>query len=138
MVDSVYCTRSLGVAIEGISKMVDSVYRTRSLGVAIEGVPDQYADGKAARVWEVYIGEKETRTKHYREFLTSMLREHGCKHILDVACGTGIDSIMLLEAGFKMTSVDASDKMLKYALKKRWNRRKEPAFDDWGNLTLLN
>ncbi|XP_067131365.1 glycine N-methyltransferase [Centruroides vittatus] len=111
--------------------MVDSVYRTRSLGVAIEGVPDQYADGKAARVWEVYIGEKETRTKHYREFLTSMLREHGCKHILDVACGTGIDSIMLLEAGFKMTSVDASDKMLKYALKKRWIRRKEPAFDDW-------
>lgn len=31
-----------------------------------------------------------------------------------------------------MTSVDASDKMLKYALKLRWVRRKEPAFDKWG------
>lgn len=43
-----------------------------------------------------------------------------------------VDSIMLLEEGFKMTSVDASDKMLKYALKERWDRRKEPAFDQWG------
>ncbi|PNF13848.1 Glycine N-methyltransferase [Cryptotermes secundus] len=38
---------------------------------------------------------------------------------------------MLLEEGFKVTSVDASDKMLKYALKARWNRRKEEAFDNW-------
>jgi hypothetical protein len=42
-----------------------------------------------------------------------------------------IDSIMLLEEGFKVTSVDASDKMLKHALKTRWNRRKEAAFDAW-------
>lgn len=39
---------------------------------------------------------------------------------------------MLLEEGFEVVSVDASDKMLKYALKARWNRRKEPAFDKWG------
>lgn len=44
-----------------------------------------------------------------------------------------IDSIMLLEEGFQVTSIDASDKMLKYALKKRWDRRKEDAFDKWGN-----
>ena len=44
-----------------------------------------------------------------------------------------IDSIMLLEEGFQVTSIDASDKMLKYALKKRWERRKEEAFDKWGN-----
>ena len=43
-----------------------------------------------------------------------------------------IDSILLLEAGFQVTSVDASDKMLKYALKERWLRRKEPSFDNWG------
>ncbi|KAK1793186.1 hypothetical protein P4O66_011588, partial [Electrophorus voltai] len=42
-----------------------------------------------------------------------------------------VDSIMLLEEGFKVVSVDASDKMLKYALKERWERRKEPAFDQW-------
>jgi glycine N-methyltransferase len=40
---------------------------------------------------------------------------------------------MLLEEGFQVTSIDASDKMLKYALKKRWDRRKEEAFDKWGN-----
>lgn len=39
---------------------------------------------------------------------------------------------MLVEEGFNMVSVDASDKMLKYALKARWERRKEMAFDQWG------
>ena len=38
---------------------------------------------------------------------------------------------MLLEAGFKVVSCDASDKMLKQALEERWRRRKEPAFDQW-------
>ncbi|XP_029972857.1 glycine N-methyltransferase isoform X2 [Salarias fasciatus] len=42
-----------------------------------------------------------------------------------------VDSIMLVEEGFNMTSVDASDKMLKYALKSRWERRKEQPFDQW-------
>lgn len=42
-----------------------------------------------------------------------------------------IDSAMLVEEGFEVVSVDASDKMLKYALKERWNRRKEPGFDNW-------
>lgn len=39
---------------------------------------------------------------------------------------------MLVEEGFEVVSVDASDKMLKYALKSRWERRKETAFDRWG------
>nr|XP_020479128.1 glycine N-methyltransferase isoform X3 [Monopterus albus] len=42
-----------------------------------------------------------------------------------------VDSIMLVEEGFNMVSVDASDKMLKYALTARWERRKETAFDQW-------
>jgi len=112
--------------------MVDSVFRTRSLGTPAEGVKDQYADGKAAKVWEVFIGDKNQRTQNYRDFLVGLLRQKGCRRILDVACGTGVDSIMLLEEGFEVVSVDASDKMLKYALKSRWDRRKEPAFDNWG------
>lgn len=48
---------------------------------------------------------------------------------------TSVDSIMLVESGFEVTSVDASDKMLKYALKERWNRRNEKGFDKWGNFT---
>lgn len=69
--------------------MVDSVYRTRSLGVAAEGLPDQYADGKAARVWEFYIGSKQERTKQYKQWFSDLLKDKGCQHLLDVACGTG-------------------------------------------------
>ncbi|XP_072383330.1 glycine N-methyltransferase [Diabrotica undecimpunctata] len=108
-----------------------NVITTRSLGTASEGIRDQYADGKAAKVWEVFIGDKNSRTQNYKNFLVGLLKRKGCKRILDVACGTGIDSIMLLEEGFEVVSVDASDKMLKYALKSRWNRRKEAAFDKW-------
>jgi len=38
---------------------------------------------------------------------------------------------MLVEEGFEVVSTDASDRMLKYALRQRWKRRKEPAFDKW-------
>lgn len=47
-------------------------------------------------------------------------------------CNYRVDSIMLLEEGFEVTSIDASDKMLKYALRTRWERRRDPAFDKWG------
>ncbi len=69
--------------------MVDSIYRTRSLGVPAKGLRDQYADGAAARVWERYIGCTSAMTSQYKEWLTALLREHGCQNVLDVACGTG-------------------------------------------------
>lgn len=75
--------------VSEVTKMVDSIYRTRSLGVAAEGLPDQYADGKAAKVWEYYIGCKQTRTSSYKEWLTKIVNKKKCKSILDVACGTG-------------------------------------------------
>jgi glycine N-methyltransferase len=111
--------------------MVDSVFRTRSLGVSASGLPDQYADGKVAKVWELYIGSKQERTQQYKTWIINTLRQHNCHHILDVACGTGVDSIMLVEEGFQVVSTDASDKMLKYALRERWERRKEKGFEDW-------
>lgn len=43
---------------------------------------------------------------------------------------------MLVEEGFEVVSVDASDKMLKYALKARWSRRRDPAFDQWSRPTF--
>ena len=48
-----------------------------------------------------------------------------------------VDSIMLLENNFKVTSTDASDKMLKQAWKIRWQRRKEEAFDNWGKFSSV-
>ncbi|UYV68984.1 GNMT [Cordylochernes scorpioides] len=143
MIIMIIGVKSVGYRFKNLSsfyfhKMSDTVFRSRSLGVSTEGVPDQYADGVAAKVWEIYIGDQQDRTIHYKSFLTKLLRDNNCMHILDVACGTGIDSIMLLEEGFKIMSVDASDRMLKYALKKRWNRRKEPAFDEWGESVTCN
>lgn len=114
-----------------MTSKVDSVFRTRSLGAAASGLSDQYADGKAAKVWQLYIGEATDRTNNYKQFLIEALRKRDCKTVLDVACGTGVDSVMLLEAGFQVTSVDASDKMLKQAYKTRWDRRKEEIFDQW-------
>merc|ERR1712223_1659083 len=110
---------------------VDSVFRTRSLGTAASGLADQYADGKAAKVWQVYIGDQTDRTTNYRQFLVNTLKSKGCRRILDAACGTGVDSVMLLEDGFEVVSSDASDKMLKTAYKLRWDRRRETAFDNW-------
>ena len=49
-----------------------------------------------------------------------------------------VDSVMLLEEGFDVTSVDASDKMLKTALKTRWARRKEDKFDEWGKFYAVH
>ena len=49
---------------------------------------DQYADGKAAKVWQLYIGEHD-RTVNYRKFLVEILKAHGCHRVLDAACGTG-------------------------------------------------
>jgi len=103
----------------------------RSLGTATAGITDQYADGKAAKLWQLYIGDQNDRTINYKNFLTSLLKKKGVTTVLDAACGTGVDSVMLLEEGFRVTSSDASDKMLKTAQKVRWDRRKEQMFDEW-------
>jgi len=126
---------SVEIARRGTTKMssskFDGVFRMRSLGTATAGITDQYADGKAAKVWQLYIGDKNDRTVNYKNFLTSLLKEKGVTTVLDAACGTGVDSVMLLEEGFRVTSSDASDKMLKTAYKVRWDRRKEQMFDEW-------
>lgn len=72
-----------------ISARIDGVFRTRTPGVAARGVPDQYADGKAARVWKKYVGEQKKRTTLYKEKLTKLLKDFSCETILDVAAGTG-------------------------------------------------
>lgn len=99
--------------------------------VLTDPATDQYADGRAARVWQMYIGGTSTRTLKYKTFLTDILRRHNCKTVFDVACGTGVDSIMLLEEGFEVQSADISDKMLKQAYETRWKRRKDDIFDRW-------
>ena len=53
------------------------------------GLSDQYSDGKAAKVWQLYIGESSARTEKYKTFLVTLLRDNGCVNVFDAACGTG-------------------------------------------------
>ena len=53
------------------------------------GLSDQYSDGKAAKVWQLYIGESSERTAGYKEFMGNLLRKSNCTTVLDAACGTG-------------------------------------------------
>jgi glycine N-methyltransferase len=55
----------------------------------ISGVSDQYSDGRAAKVWQLYIGESNERTDKYKNFIVGLLRKNGCKNVFDAACGTG-------------------------------------------------
>ena len=56
---------------------------------SISGLADQYADGKAAKVWQLYIGDQTDRTTNYKTFLVNTLKSKGCHRVLDAACGTG-------------------------------------------------
>ena len=69
---------------------------------SISGLADQYADGKAAKVWQLYIGDQTDRTKKYKTFLVNMLKSKGCHRVLDAACGTGwvINAIKLNQIKF--------------------------------------
>jgi len=87
---------------------------------------------KTARMGKLVIAMYRLRPTQLRkvQFIQNCEVSTGPDHESLYACR--VDSIMLLEEGFKVTSTDASDKMLKYAMKERWNRRKQPAFDKWG------
>ena len=45
----------------------------------------------------VMAGDQNTRTENYKSFLVALLREKRVVKVLDAACGTGVDSVMLLE-----------------------------------------
>jgi len=87
--------------------------------------PDQYVDGVAASVWEEYIGDK--REERYCEWLIGTLKNHNVVKVLDVACGTGVDSRMLVKEGFHVTSCDLSDNMLQKAR----NTKADKGYKNW-------
>lgn len=97
-------------------------------GGVVKDIADLYADDKAGKLWNIAT---QTRSQTYKDWIINLLKSNGCQTILDAACGTGVDSVMLIEEGFHVVSTDFSIQMLKFALKERWNRRKDPAFDQW-------
>ena len=47
--------------------------------------------------YKYWSGDTATRTSQYKNFLVNLLKEKGVERVLDAACGTGVDSIMLIE-----------------------------------------
>lgn len=69
--------------------VADNIMQSRFDGISADGIRDQYADGRAAKVWELFIGDRSSRTDNYKNFLLELLRGKRCHRILDAACGTG-------------------------------------------------
>ena len=58
----------------------------------------------------------------------NLIKQHNIKTALDVACGTGLHTILLNELGVKTTGVDISSEMLKIAERHANNRGQNPTF----------
>lgn len=70
----------------------------------------EYVGGFADK-WDDLI-DWDNRAESEGSFFIDVLRERGCKRILDVAAGTGFHSVRLIEAGFEVVSADGSAEML--------------------------
>ena len=86
------------------------------------------ADGREARIWHLYVGDVNARLSNYKGTLLKILEERSVQTVYDCACGTGIDSVMLLEEGYKVVSTDALDVFLEKAQEIK-QKREELA--DW-------
>lgn len=64
--------------------------------------------------WDDLI-DWDSRAESEGQFFIDILRERGKHKILDVATGTGFNSVQLMKAGFDVTSVDGSAEMLSKA-----------------------
>lgn len=52
--------------------VADNIMQSRFDGISADKVRDQYADGRAAKVWETFIGNKSSRTDNYRNFMLKL------------------------------------------------------------------
>ena len=84
--------------------------------------------GKELKVWYLYVGDIQARISNYKPTLMNIFRSRGVRRVLDIASGVGIDSLMLLEEGFKVTSTDVIPAFLEMT---RESRRQHPEFADW-------
>jgi len=92
-----------------------------------------YADSnaRAVRLWKLYIGSVERRLSNYKTNLLQILEKHGVKTVLDAACGIGTDSIMLIEEGYKVNTIDLEEAFLQQAREVKEKRINEAGFSDW-------
>jgi SAM-dependent methyltransferase len=67
-----------------------------------------------AEKWDELI-DWESRARSEGDFFIRQLKERGAQKVLDVATGTGFNSVRLLKAGFDVVSADGSPAMLAQA-----------------------
>ncbi|MDN5862326.1 MAG: class I SAM-dependent methyltransferase [Salinisphaera sp.] len=70
--------------------------------------------GSFVEHWDELI-DWDGRAGSEGDFFKRVLREHGARHVLDVATGTGYHSVQLLREGFEVDSVDGNPHMLSRA-----------------------
>lgn len=100
---------------------------------------DQFTKGFSEH-WDELIDWKK-RALSEANFIQKLLKKYKCHRILDVATGTGYDSIQLLISGFDVTSIDGSQNMLDIAEKnaKNYSVNLKSYLSKWGNTkNLLN
>ena len=71
-----------------------------------------YYDKNAKQFFEKTV--KADMTPHYKKFLEKIPPQ---SHILDAGCGSGRDTKNFLKLGYKVTAIDASEKMCQLASK---------------------
>lgn len=88
-----------------------------------------------ASYWDAII-DWDKRKKGEGDFFINHLKKVKAKKILDISCGTGYDSVGLLENGFDVKSCDGNLFMLTKARINAENRnvKLKARFCDWGRL----
>jgi SAM-dependent methyltransferase len=82
--------------------------------------------------WDFLI-DWNARAKKESQFIVTDLRKRGVIEVLDVATGTGFDSIRLIQEGFSVTSLDGNYNMLAKARNnaKKQNVKLRIIHSDW-------
>ncbi len=75
-----------------------------------EKFKEEYASGLSDR-WDDIVNW-DVRKKNEDGFFEKLLRGHGVRDVLDIACGTGFHAIHLAREGFAVDAADGSDAML--------------------------
>ena len=66
-----------------------------------------------AENYDLYMGTLgQDNHEKFTKFYFNLCEQHNSKNVMDLACGTGLLSIPLVEKGIKVTAVDISQKML--------------------------
>ncbi|XP_011663909.2 glycine N-methyltransferase-like [Strongylocentrotus purpuratus] len=73
------------------------------------------------------LGVLSERSEGFKQWVFGQLESRQCHHILEAACGTGGDSLLLLKKGYNVVSSDGSQAMVNYAK----NAREEQQIETW-------